>query len=142
MADDDPARRQQVLDHPRLGGQRTESQTACSMTPANDFREEPVAAINGCRTRDHRARIADVRRQVVNLTGPATENAPSASVARRVMAAMSVSLMQKHVEMRAGHPPLCSAFDKTVDAAVMAGDLFECRGKIVHVGPKDRRDNI
>jgi len=35
---------------------------------ANDFRWEPVAAINGCRTRHHRARRADVRRRFVNLT--------------------------------------------------------------------------
>ena len=138
MADDDHARRQQVLDHPQ-----TERKTKIQPDGVfNDVRREPVAAMNGCRTRDHRARRAHVRRHVVNLTGPATEKAPSASVARRLMAALSVSLMQKHVEMRAGHPPLGSAFDKAVDAAVMAGDLFECGGKIVHVGPKDRCDNI
>jgi hypothetical protein len=38
------------------------------MTSANDVRREPVAAINGFRTRDHRARRADVRRHFVNLT--------------------------------------------------------------------------
>jgi hypothetical protein len=54
----------------RLSGKRTKSQTACSMTSANDVRREPVATINGCRTRHHRARTADVRRHVVNLTGP------------------------------------------------------------------------
>ena len=37
----------------RLSGKRTKSQTACSMTSANDVRREPVATINGCRTRHH-----------------------------------------------------------------------------------------
>jgi hypothetical protein len=36
----------------------------------DDFGGEPAAAINGFRCRDHRAQIADVRRHVVNLTGP------------------------------------------------------------------------
>jgi len=40
------------------------------MMSANDFRWEPVAAINGCRCRHHRARIADVRRHAVTLTLP------------------------------------------------------------------------
>jgi hypothetical protein len=40
------------------------------MTSADDVRQEPVAAINGFRTRHHRARRAGVRRHVVTLTGP------------------------------------------------------------------------
>jgi len=54
----------------RLSGKRIESQTACSMTSTNDFRRVPVATINGCRCCHHRDRTADVRRHVVNLTGP------------------------------------------------------------------------
>jgi hypothetical protein len=57
----------------RLGGQRTQSQTACSMTSANDLRREPVAAINGFRCCHHRTRRADVRRHFVNLILPLEE---------------------------------------------------------------------
>jgi hypothetical protein len=54
----------------RLSGQRTQSQTACWMTSANDFCREPVAAINGCRCRHHRARRAHVRRDLDSLKVP------------------------------------------------------------------------
>ena len=36
----------------------------------DDFRREPIAAINGFRCRHPRAQIADVRRHFVNLTVP------------------------------------------------------------------------
>jgi hypothetical protein len=49
----------------------------CSYT----FHREPVAAINGFRTRHHRARRADVRRHVVNLTAAAAQLIRSRAVA-------------------------------------------------------------
>jgi hypothetical protein len=66
MADDDPARRQQVLDHPQA--ERKADREPHGLI--NDFGREQVATINGFRTRQHRARRADVRRHVVNLTLP------------------------------------------------------------------------
>jgi hypothetical protein len=67
MADDDPACRQQVLDHPQ-------AERKAEIEPdrlLDDVGREPVAATNGFRCRHHHAQIADVRRQVVNLTAPA-----------------------------------------------------------------------
>jgi hypothetical protein len=66
MADDDPARREQVLDHPQA--ERKADREPDSLL--DDVRREPVAAINGFRCRHHRAQIADVRRHFVNLTVP------------------------------------------------------------------------
>jgi hypothetical protein len=66
MADDDPARCQQVLDHPEA--ERKSDREPDSLL--EDVRREPVAAINGFRTCDHRARITDVCRHFVNLTVP------------------------------------------------------------------------
>ena len=66
---DDPARRQQVLDHP-------EAERKADREPDgvfNDVGREQVAAINGCRTCHHRARIADVRRHFVKLILPLEE---------------------------------------------------------------------
>jgi hypothetical protein len=65
IVDDDPARRQQVLDHPQA--EWTTDKEPYGLL--DDVRQEPVAAINGFRTRHHRARRADVRRHFVNLTG-------------------------------------------------------------------------
>ena len=72
MADDDPARRQQVLDRPQA-----ERKTAIEPDSLlDDFGREPVAAINGFRTRDHCARGAHVRRHFAALTVPlARQNA-------------------------------------------------------------------
>ena len=66
IVDDDPAGRQQVRDHPQA--ERKADRALDSLL--DDVRREPVTAINGCRTRHHRARRADARRYVVNLTGP------------------------------------------------------------------------
>ena len=66
MADDDPARREQVLDNPQA--ERKTDKEPDSLL--DEVRREPVAAINGCRTCDHRARRADVRRHFGNLTVP------------------------------------------------------------------------
>jgi hypothetical protein len=66
MADDDPARREQVLDHP-------EAERNAEIEPdslLDDFGRELIAAINGFRCRHHHAQIADVRRYLVNLTVP------------------------------------------------------------------------
>jgi hypothetical protein len=69
MADDDSARRQQVLDHPQA--ERKADREPDSLF--DDVRREPVAAINGCRTRHHRAQRADVRRHFDNLILPLEE---------------------------------------------------------------------
>ncbi len=66
MADDDPARREQVLDHP-------EAERNAEIEPdslLDDFGRELIAAINRFRCRHHHAQIADVRRYLVNLTVP------------------------------------------------------------------------
>ena len=76
MADDDSARRQQVLDHPQ-------AERKAEIEPdglLNDFGREPVASINGFRCRHHRAQIADVRRHFVILTVPAKGQVLSASL--------------------------------------------------------------
>jgi hypothetical protein len=65
-ADDDPARCQQVLDHPQAE-QKSEIEPDSQL---DDVRREPIAAINGLRCCHHRAQIADVRRHIVNLTVP------------------------------------------------------------------------
>jgi hypothetical protein len=53
MADDDPARRQQVLDHPQA--ERKTDREPDSLL--DDVRREPVAAINGCRGSEPESRI-------------------------------------------------------------------------------------
>ena len=67
VTDDASARRQQVLDHPQAD-RKTDREPDGVF---NNVRREPVAAINGCQCRDHRARKADVHRHFVNLTAPA-----------------------------------------------------------------------
>lgn len=79
MADDDPARREQVLDHPQAE-RKTELETDSLL---DDFRREPIAAINGFRCRHHRAQIADVRRHFVNLTVPSYDSEHAAQAGRK-----------------------------------------------------------
>src|SRR5271165_2215654 len=67
VADDDPARRQQVLDH-------SQAERKPEIQPnrlLDDLGRKPMAAINGFRRRVHRAQIATNRQKVANLTVPA-----------------------------------------------------------------------
>src|SRR5271165_5851430 len=66
VADDDPARRQQVLDH-------SQAERKPEIQPnrlLDDLGRKPMAAINGFQRRVHRPQIATNRRKVANLTMP------------------------------------------------------------------------
>src|SRR5271165_942165 len=78
VADDDPARRQQIFDHPQAEG-KSEIQPNGVL---DDLRREPVAAINGVCRLDHQRPIANIRRNFVNLTVPRADRRSSAPLWR------------------------------------------------------------